>query len=50
MLEGGQFSIKHGRANFTAHGDVSTAPVARFREVVDLPRKLLALGNCKRHG
>ena len=50
LPDGGLFPIELGRADFTAHGAVSTAPVAKFRVALDKPGKLLAVAYCNLHG
>ena len=48
--EGGQFPVELGRAYFTAHGIVCTAPIARFSVMLDKPGTLRAVAYCNLHG
>ncbi len=50
VADGSQLPIELARAEFAAHGPVSTAPVARFSIVLDEPGKLLAVAYCNLHG
>ena len=48
--EGWQFPIELGRADFTAHGAVSTTPIAKFSVMLDKPGTLRAVAYCNLHG
>lgn len=48
--EGGQFPIELGRADLSAHGAVSTAPIAKFSVALDKPGTLRAVAYCNLHG
>ena len=50
VSEGALFPVELGRADFTAHGAVSTAPVARFKVALDKPGTLHAVAYCNLHG
>ena len=50
VADGSQLPIELARAEFAAHGAVSTAPVARFSVLLDKPGKLHAVAYCNLHG
>lgn len=50
VAEGSALPIELGRAEFSAHGSVATASVARFSVVLGKPGKLIAVTYCNLHG
>jgi superoxide reductase len=50
VADGSQLPIELGRADFTAHSAVSTAPIARFTVALDKPGTLHAVAYCNLHG
>ena len=50
VAEGSQLPVELGRADFTAHGSVATAPVAKFKVTLDKPGALHAVAYCNIHG
>ncbi len=50
VADGSPLPIELGRAEFSAHGTVATAPVAKFSVALDKPGKLLAVAYCNLHG
>lgn len=50
VADGSQLPIELGRAEFSAHGALATASVAKFSVVLDKSGKLLAIAYCNLHG
>ena len=50
VADGSPLPIELGRADFSAHGAMATAPVAKFSVILDKPGKLLAVAYCNLHG
>ena len=50
MAEGGTLPVELARADFSAHGAITTAPTAKFVVTLAKPGTLHALAYCNLHG